>query len=352
MIFVDNGGNHDATLNLALEEYILRKFKSDTDYLLFYINSPSIIIGRNQNTLEEINQKYCKEHHIQIVRRVSGGGAVYHDFGNLNFSFITNHDSKSLSNFEKFTTPVVKVLKQMGLDASLRGRNDLEIDGKKISGTAQFSNSKRMISHGTLLFNADLSEVANALNVKMSKIQSKGHKSARSRVANIVDFLERPMTMEVFRSTLLNGLAAENEEFSVYQLTEEEWKDVRQFREEKYNTWEWNYGKSPRFNVQRVERFPIGEIDIRIWVEKGHIDEFKIYGDFFGFRPIEDFEQLMVGLRYELDDIKKAIGNIELKDYFGNVDKEDFVELIYGEDGELGYKDIIYPDKDSAHSTI
>src|SRR5690606_37828441 len=206
MIFIENEGNTNPKLNLALEEYALRNFSTDNDYLLFYINEPTINIGRNQNTLEEINHNYVEENNIHIVRRISGGGAVYHDFGNLNFSFITNHDVKSLSNFKKFTAPVIKVLNSLGLNAELKGRNDIEVDDKKISGTAQFSTGKRMVSHGTLLYDTDLGEVVNALNVRMSKIQSKGHKSVRSRVANISEFLKESMKIEEFRQLLLEGL--------------------------------------------------------------------------------------------------------------------------------------------------
>src|SRR5690554_2341039 len=161
MIFIDNEGNNDPHLNLALEEYIVRNFK-DKDYLLFYINEPSIIIGRNQNTLEEINQSYVEENGIHVVRRISGGGAVYHDLGNLNFSFITNYDKKSLNNFRKFTEPIINVLQSLEVNAELKGRNDIVADGRKISGNAQFSTAKRMFSHGTLLFDSNLSEVANA----------------------------------------------------------------------------------------------------------------------------------------------------------------------------------------------
>lgn len=332
MIFIENDGNTDPHLNLALEEYALRNFSADHDYLLFYINEPSIIIGRNQNTLEEINQQYVTANNIHVVRRVSGGGAVYHDFGNLNFSFITNHDSKSLNNFKKFTAPVIKVLQQLGLDAELKGRNDILVTEKKISGTAQFSTGKRMISHGTLLFNTNLGEVANALNVKMSKIVSKGHKSVRSRVANISEFLKNPMEIEQFRKLLLEGLYQESEPFKRHNLTSDEWKAVHQLKAEKYNTWDWNYGRSPKFNIQRTKRFPIGEIDLRIFVDKGHIEEFVIYGDFFGKEPVANLESLLTGIRYEKADIEKALFNTNIDEYFGNIQKENFIELIYGDD--------------------
>ncbi len=332
MIFIENEGNTKPRLNLALEEYILRNFSAENDYLLFYINEPSIIIGRNQNTLEEINHKYVEENNLHVVRRVSGGGAVYHDVENLNFSFITNHNVKSLNNFKKFTAPVIKVLNDLGLRAELKGRNDIQVEEKKISGTAQFSTGKRMVSHGCLLFNTDLGEVTKALNVKMSKIESKGHKSVRSRVANISEFLKKPLKIEEFRKLLLEGLYEESEPFESYHLTPEEWEGVHKLKEEKYDAWDWNYGCSPKFNIQRSKRFAIGEIDLRIFVEKGLIKDFKIFGDFFGKEPLENLEQLLIDTRYEKENIIELLNNINIKEYFGDIPKSDFIELIYGAD--------------------
>src|SRR5690606_29517737 len=334
MIFIDNEDVNDPRINLALEEYALRNFNPGKDYLLFYINEPSIIIGRNQNTLEEINFNYVEQKGIHVVRRMSGGGAVYHDFGNLNFSFITDHDVKSLNNFRKFTLPVTNVLNQMGVPAELKGRNDVLVHDKKISGNAQFSTGKRMFHHGTLLLDSDLSEVARALHVKMSKIESKGHKSVRSRVANISEFLDHPLDIESFRMLILKGLYKEEPNFETYKLSHEQWQEVYKLRDRKYGSWDWNYGNSPKFNIKRVKRFPIGEIDLRIFVEKGNITNFKIYGDFFGKQPVEILEELLMGARYEKNEIAELMEPIAIEEFFGALSKADFLELIYGEDDQ------------------
>lgn len=332
MIFIDNEGITKPQVNLALEEYALRNFGKSEDYLLFYINEPSIIIGRNQNTLEEINDEYVRKNGIHVVRRMSGGGAVYHDLGNLNFSFITEYKKENLNNFRKFTKPVINVLKSLGVPAEMSGRNDILAGGRKISGNAQFSTGKRMFSHGTLLFTSDLDEVTNALNVKMSKIQSKGHKSVRSRVANIIEFLESDMSVRQFKELLLEGLYEDRESFETYRLTESEWKEVHALKEEKYGNWDWNFGKSPKFNIQRTRRFPVGEIDLRMDVHKGYIKNLKVYGDFFGKEPVEEIEELLKGVRYHPEDLTNTLSPVDVKDYFGNIEHNDFLELVYGED--------------------
>lgn len=333
MIYVDNEGITDPRINLALEEYILRNFQQSDDYLLFYINEPSIIIGRNQNTLEEINDEYIRKHGIHVVRRMSGGGAVYHDLGNLNFSFNTTYKQENLNNFKKFNEPLVRILNDMGVPAEMSGRNDILADGRKISGNAQHATKWRMFSHGTLLFNSDLGEVVNALNVKMNKIQSKGHKSVRSRVANIMEFLEdQDMTITEFRQRILEGLYHDKSPFTTYKLTDEEWAGVHKLKEEKYGNWHWNYGRSPKFNIQRSKRFPIGEIDLRIDVHKGYINNLKVYGDFLGSGSVEDVEELLTGIRYDPDEIADTLKDTDIKQYFGDIDKDEFLTLLYGED--------------------
>ncbi|MEC3606499.1 lipoate--protein ligase LplJ [Bacillus glycinifermentans] len=329
MLFIDNQNITDPRINLAIEEYCLKHLDPEQTYLLFYINQPSIIIGKNQNTIEEINTKYVDENGIIVVRRLSGGGAVYHDLGNLNFSFITKDDGNSFHNFKKFTEPVVAALKRLGIDAELSGRNDLMANGRKISGNAQFSTRGRMFSHGTLLFDSEIDHVVSALKVKKDKIESKGIKSIRSRVANISEFLEQKMTTEEFRSLLLKYIFDTEGDIPEYKLTDDDWKIINQISKERYQNWDWNYGKSPKFNLQHSKRFPAGSIDIRLEVHKGIIQECKIFGDFFGVGDVGDIEDKLSGIQYERKAIEEALEGIDIRHYFGNIQKEEFFDLVY-----------------------
>ncbi|WP_064092154.1 lipoate--protein ligase [Rossellomorea aquimaris] len=328
MLFIDNKGITDPKINLAIEEYALKNLDINESYLLFYINEPSIIIGKNQNTVEEINTDYVEKQGLHVVRRLSGGGAVYHDLGNLNFSFITKDDGESFHNFKKFTEPVVTALHKLGVKAELSGRNDIIAEGRKISGNAQFSTKGRMFSHGTLLFDSEMENVVSALNVKKDKIESKGIKSIRSRVANISEFLTEGMTIETFRSTLLEYIF-DGSDVEEYVLTEEDWKNIHDLSIERYGNWNWNYGKSPKFNLQHSHRFPVGQIDVRLEVNKGLIENCKIYGDFFGVGNVEDIEEKLTGTRYERNEIAQALESVDIQHYFGNVTKEEFVDLVY-----------------------
>lgn len=331
MKFIDNKGITDPSVNLALEEYVLQNFGKQDTYLLFYINRPSIIIGRNQNTIEEINTKYVDEKGIKVVRRLSGGGAVYHDEGNLNFSFITKDDGDSFQNFAKFTQPVVEALNKIGVPAELQGRNDLAADGRKISGNAMFSTKGRMFSHGTLMFDSEIENVVSALNVKQEKIESKGIKSIRSRVANIAEFLDKNITMEAFKQLILRYIFEVEDVKDVprYELSEADWENIYKISEERYQKWEWNYGRSPSFNVQASHKFAAGLVDVRLDVKKGIIDNCKIYGDFFGMGDIAELEKQLIGIRHERKAIEDALTDFDVPYYLGKIPKEDFIDLLY-----------------------
>jgi lipoate-protein ligase A len=330
MYFVDNKGITDPRINLAIEEYLLNTMDVEKDsFLLFYINEPSIIIGKNQNTAEEINTDYVDSNGIHVVRRLSGGGAVYHDLGNLNYSFITTDDGNSFRNFRKFTEPVVKALQKLGVNAELSGRNDLLVEGRKISGNAQFSTRGRMFSHGTLMFDTEVEAVVSALNVSKEKIESKGIKSIRSRVANISEFLKEPMTVTEFRSAILHSLFEGEENVKYWELTDEDWDNIRALSKKRYGNWDWNYGKSPKFNVKHSHRFPVGGIDVRLQVESGIVKEVNIYGDFFGVGDVAEIENAITGVKYERASLDEAISGFDIPTYLGGITKEEFLKLIY-----------------------
>lgn len=332
MLFIDNRDITDARVNLALEEHVLRNRMGTDDYLLFYINAPSIIIGRNQNTIEEVNPRVVASRGITVVRRISGGGAVYHDLGNLNFSFMTPSVHGRFNRYESFTRPVVDVLHDLGVPAELGGRNDILAGGRKISGNAQFARPDRMFSHGTLLFDSNLDDVTAALVPKAGKIESKGVKSIRSRVVNISEFLADPITITELRERIIEKIFGTRDRSRVptLELTDADWTEVHALVDRKYGSWDWNYGENPRCNVQRSHRFPAGEIDVRVNVEAGRVASVRIFGDFMGREDVMELEALMTGIPYDFDSISAALAGVDLDDYFGDVPVTAALELLAG----------------------
>ncbi|MCL6632803.1 MAG: lipoate--protein ligase [Alicyclobacillus herbarius] len=330
MLFIDNQHIMDATLNLALEEYALTTFDINETYLLFYSMHPTVIVGKNQNTLEEINTDYVREHGVTVTRRLSGGGAVYNDEGDLSFSFITKNDGNSFHNYRRFTDPVVAALRDLGVPAELSGRNDILVEGKKVSGNAQFASRGRMFSHGTLMFDVNLDNVAKALNVRREKMESKGIKSVRSRVTNIRPYLKRDMDIREFRQVLLERIFAGQPEIPLRPLTDADWRAVEDLANRRYRNWDWVYGQSPPFNVQNSAYFPgVGLIDVRLHVVAGRIEHCRIFGDFFGERDIAELEQRLIGVRYDADDLAQALADTNLFPYFGKLEKPELLRLLY-----------------------
>lgn len=327
MLYVDNDNITDARVNLAIEEHLLRNLQIAEPIVLFYINDPSVIIGRNQNSIEEIDPAHIKRQGIRVVRRISGGGAVYHDLGNLNFSFITQ-GRENLHNFARFTDPVIRVLGELGMEAELRGKSDIFAAGKKISGNAQYATANRMFSHGTLLFDTDIREMLKALNPKQVTIESNAVQSVRNFVTNIRDLLPSSMSVSELKLALLRGIF-ESDDIPAYSLEAADWEQIRQISSERYGTWEWNYGHSPKFNIRKSERFPVGAIDVRLDVEGGMIQGIRIYGDFAGERDIIDLEEQLVGIRYDTGAIESALSQVDIRPYFGELDKNAFLGLLY-----------------------
>lgn len=336
MLFVDNQENTDPRTNIALETYLVENRLTDQPLLLFYINEPSIIIGRNQNTVEEVNQRYVEEHGIHVVRRMSGGGAVYHDLGNFSYCFIQEEHGPA-RDFSVFTRPVIEALHQMGVaGAKLEGRNDLLIDGKKFSGNAMYIKNGRMTAHGTILYDADLDAVTAALKPRADKIESKGIKSVRSRVTNIRPYVAdayQHLNTREFRDHLLLRIFGVNSRADVpeYTLSADDWAQVAAIRAERFANWDWNYGRSPAFTSERYHKYPQGAVDFRFNVEQGgNIKEIKIYGDFFGVGDIADVEKRLTGIPYRRDAITAAFADIDTALYFGGIAAKDLIDQLVG----------------------
>lgn len=320
----------DPRFNLALEEYAVKYLNPNEDYVILWQNEPSVIIGRNQNTIEEINLKYIKDNNIHVVRRLSGGGAVYHDLGNLNFTFIVKYEKEVVSNFKKFTEPVINALRQFGINAEFSGRNDITIEGKKFSGNAQYYFGNRLLHHGTILFNSNLSVVQEALNVKQEKIESKGIKSVRSRVTNIYPYLSEKVSIEEFKAALLKFLMQdENYNEKQYILNMEDLSKVKELMNNRYSKWEWNYGESPEFNLEKGKRYAGGKLDLRLNVSDGEISCIKILGDFFGKKEVSELEALLIGKQYEEEAIRKLLTVINFESYFAGITVDDFVACMF-----------------------
>lgn len=320
----------DPRFNLALEEYVIKEMDPTKDYLILWQNAPSVIIGRNQNTLEEINREYVEKHGINVVRRLSGGGAVYHDLGNLNYTFVTTSNDEIRNNFRRFTEPVIKALARLGVKAEHTGRNDITIDGKKFSGNAQYYYQDRVLHHGTILFDSDLDRVQEVLTVRADKIASKGVKSVRSRVTNVVDYLPERISIKEFQELLEKLLLEERTgEKPVYRLTEKDLERVHQLREALYATWEWNYGKSPKFNMKKGARFAGGYVEVLLDVDKGLVASCRIHGDFFGKREVAELEERLTGLRHEPESIREFLARVPFEEYMAGITREEFFSCFF-----------------------
>ena len=320
---------HDTAFNIALEEYCFKNLRDEDEIFLLWINEPSIIVGKYQNTIEEINTEYTREKGIHVIRRISGGGAVYHDLNNLNYTIISNRDKGQEGfNFKEFSKPIIETLAELGVKAEFTGRNDLEIDGQKFCGNAQAYIKDRVMHHGCLLFNVDFSALGDALKVSKDKIESKGVKSVRSRVTNILPHLKTPITVEEFGDKIMEYMKKQYPDMKEYVFSKEELDYIAK-RAEIKRSWEWNYGESPEFNITRGKRFKNGKIQIFATVENSRIKNIKFYGDFFGKNEdLSEIENLLKDVKYTREDVKEKLEMVDIGEYFSKFTVDEVVEVI------------------------
>lgn len=327
MKYIVNKSN-DPAYNIALESYVFRELTGEDELFILWINAPAIIIGKHQNAIQEINKEYTDKHGIQVVRRLSGGGAVYHDLNNLNYTIISNKADEGAFDFKTFSKPVIDTLAELGVTANFTGRNDIEIDGKKICGNAQAYYKGRMMHHGCLLFDVDMTVLGDALKVSKDKIESKGVKSVRARVTNINQELPVKMTVQEFSSAILNQMKKSYPDMTEYVLTDAELARIQEIRDSQFGTWDWNFGETPDYTVERNVRYEAGKITSYIKTEGSVITSLKIYGDFFGIGDVADIEQLLVGTRYEYADILAKLQSIDIAHYFARMTTEEVAKAI------------------------
>jgi lipoate-protein ligase A len=326
MIIINNT-NINPYFNMAVEEYILKEFKEDC--FMLWRNEPAIIVGKNQNTLSEINLEYIQANNIPVVRRLSGGGTVFHDLGNLNFTFIKNNSEENFNNFRKFTFPILNVLKSLNVNAEFSGRNDLTIEGKKFSGNAQYNYKNRVLHHGTLLFSSDISNLSKALQSKPLKFQDKSIKSVISRVTNISSHLKQPLSIIDFEALIMNFIITEDSSASLYEFNDYDLCNINKLREEKYSTWEWNFGHSPKYNFTNEKKFPFGTVECNIQVDHGIIKAIVIYGDFFSKLDVSDIESKLIGVNHVESEVKKVLSTFDISDYFSNANIDDILSCMF-----------------------
>ncbi len=318
--------NTDPAFNLAAEEWLLKQ--TDARVFMLWRNKPAVIVGRNQNTISQIDEAFVRERDIPVVRRLSGGGAVFHDLGNINFTFIDDGEPAQGLDFHHFTAPILDALRDMGVDCAFDGRNDLAVDGKKFSGNAQHFHNNRILHHGTLLFASDIADISGALRVDPEKYRDKAVKSVKKRITNISSHLPEPMEVGEFLKALMDrvsgGTIGEDT-----ALTPEETAAIERLAKQRYRTWDWNFGSSPDYNFQRNTRTPGGLLEVRMDVKNGRIIKARLFGDYFGVRPIGDIEALLADCPHDRAALAERLEGIVLEDYLKGVAPEAFLDCLF-----------------------
>lgn len=330
LYLIDNKNNNDPAVNLAIEEYAVRNLETeDKNHLFLYINEPSVIIGKHQNTLEEVNIEFAKKNNIKIVRRISGGGAVYHDFGNLNYCIITKSSPSFINNYKMFLEPVIYALASLGLKPKIESGSKIEINGKKISGNSQFNNTKSLLTHGTLLFNSNLYNLKNVLQSDIEITKSKSIKSKRSEVTNISDYLNPKISINKFKNEILASYKNNYKDVRKYEFNIFEWQQINEIAEQKYRNREWNFDRSPEFEIFKKGTLGQQNIEARILIKEGIIRNMNIYAETLEKEKLNQLKELLTGKPYDKEKILDIIKNIDISPKIRNIDTIDFIKFLY-----------------------
>ncbi|MDR3279796.1 MAG: lipoate--protein ligase [Synergistaceae bacterium] len=319
-------GNNSPDFNLALEEHALTEM--DIEAIILWRNSASVIIGANQNTAEEIDAEYVASRDIPVIRRQSGGGAVFHDPGNVNFTIIRDMRRGDFNNYALFTSPIIAFLETLGVRARLQGRNDLVIDGAKFCGNAQAVRRGRIMHHGCILYSADFTELSRSLRPSGAKIESHSVKSVRNRVTNIADHMEKPMPVEEFFHRLALYFMNNTDDIRPYELTAGDIAATERLVRDKYSKWEWNFGASPAYNAKREARYEFGTVEVRLFVERGIIGDIRIYGDFFGTSDKSGLENILKGARHDRSHIERILSGVDIGEYIKGMTSDELLGMI------------------------
>ena len=313
--------------NMAFDEYCLESLSIDEPVFYLWQNRPAVIVGFNQEVNTEVNLDYLKENGIDLVRRVTGGGAVYHDLENLNYTIVGRSEDLE-RDYPEYASLLAKALQTLGVPATLSGRNDILVEGRKVSGFAKRVCKNRLMVHGTLMYNVDVDVLTNVLNPSTTKLQSKGIASVRSRVANLCDYLPEIPDIQTF-SQRLEEILSNNYTDTEYQLTETDLANIQRLTDKKFATWEWNYGRSPKATLVHSARLACGTVEIHLTLAENRIASCRFGGDFLGNLPASDVEKALTGIPYEINEIRKCLSKIEINRYFDRVLVDDLLEMMF-----------------------
>lgn len=317
----------DPYFNMAFDEYCLEHLKLDEPVFYLWQNRPSVIIGYNQEVNTEVNLAYLQQNDIALVRRVTGGGAVYHDFGNLNYTIVGCSEDLE-KDYPEYASFMIKALQKLGIPATLSGRNDILVEGKKVSGFAKRVCKNRLMVHGTLMYDVDLEVLTNVLNPSTVKLQSKGIASVRSRVTNLREYLPEFSDIQAFGKQL-EVILSDNDKDTEYKLSEEDLNNIRQLRDEKFAQWEWNYGKSPKATLTHSARLVCGTVEIHLTLHENRITSCRFGGDFLGNLPTSEIEQILQGVAYEADAVRTCLSKRPIQEYFDGITVDDLLKMMF-----------------------